>query len=57
MKAVLTIIIMLTIAPIVSAIGLISFNPNNWGGELSILSVLGTAFFGIISVPLWFTYM
>ena len=57
MKAMFTIIVMLTVTPIVSAIGLISFDPSNWGGELSIQSVIATAFFGLITVPLWFTFI
>lgn len=57
MKALLTIIVMITITPIMATIGLISFDPSNWGGGLSVGNVLTSAFFGVITLPLWITYI
>jgi hypothetical protein len=57
MKSLITIIVMPTITPIMAAIGLISFDPSNWGGGLSVGNVVAVAFFGVITLPLWVTYM
>ena len=48
---------MLTIAPILAATGLLSYDPSRWGGELNLMNIIGLAIFGSISVPLWFTYI
>ena len=48
---------MLTITPIAAAFGLLSYDPSRWGGEINIVNILGLAMFGLISVPLWFTYI
>ena len=48
---------MLTITPIAAATGLASYDPSRWGGEINIINIIGLAVFGLLSVPLWFTYI
>lgn len=48
---------MLTITPLVAATGLISFDPENWGGSFSLKSIFAVAIFGVLATPLWFTYI
>lgn len=57
MKHLYCIFIMLTVMPITAAFGLISFDPENWGGQLTITNVLMVALFGLLSVPLWITFL
>lgn len=57
MKTLFCVFIMLTIAPISAAIGLISFDPKSWGGSFTVQNILAIAFFGIITVPLLVTYL
>lgn len=57
MKPLISIIMMLTIAPLIAATGLISFNPENWGGSFSFKNIFSVAIFGIATVPLWITYL
>ena len=56
-KSLICIILMLTVSPIVTVIGLISFEPNNFGDRLTIQNILVMAGFGLITVPLWITYI
>ncbi len=57
MKHFFCIVIMLTIMPVTAAIGLVVFDPKNWGGPPTIQNILMMALFGLISVPLWITYI
>ncbi|MEN8232935.1 MAG: hypothetical protein ABFR35_09690 [Thermodesulfobacteriota bacterium] len=57
MKVIISIIIMLTVMPVSATTGLVLFDPYNWGGPPTIQSILGMSFFGLISVPLWVTYI
>lgn len=57
MKAILCVMIMLTITPIAAVTGLISYAPSRWGGEMKIENILFMAMFGLITVQVWFTYI
>jgi hypothetical protein len=48
---------MLTVSPILAATTLVCWNPERWGGSLNPLSILVMAAFGIITIPLWPTYI
>jgi hypothetical protein len=48
---------MLTITPIAAAFGLVIYDPSRWGGEIKFGNILFLAIFGLISRPLWFTYI
>lgn len=57
MKTTLCLVLLFTVLPILAAAGLISFDPNIWGGSFTLRNILGLAFFGIATVPLWLTYI
>jgi hypothetical protein len=48
---------MLTITPIAAVYGLVSFDPSNWGGEPTLIGIIGMAMFGLITVQVWITYI
>jgi hypothetical protein len=52
-----SIVAMLTIAPVVAATTLNCFYPESFGGLLNPLSIAGMAIFGLVTVPLWPTYI
>lgn len=56
-RTVCCISIMLTITPIATVYGLVSFDPENWGGEPTLMGILGMAIFGLITVQVWITYI
>lgn len=57
MRAFLSVIIMLTISPVLAVATLVNWAPERWGGETDLLSIIGMSIFGILTVPLWFTYI
>jgi hypothetical protein len=48
---------MTTVAPVAAATTLVCWNPGRWGGSFNPLAILGMAFFGLITTPLWPTYI
>ena len=48
---------MLTVAPIIAATGLLLYDPSRWGGEINLINIIGLTLFGLISRPLWFSYI
>jgi hypothetical protein len=57
MKAVLSVAVMLTVAPLVAVTTLVCWEPERWGGSLNPLAIAVMALFGLLSVPLWPTYI
>ena len=57
MRAFLSVIIMLTISPVLAVATLVNWAPERWGGETDLLSIIGMSIFGILTVPLWLTYI
>jgi hypothetical protein len=57
MKAVLSVVVMLTVAPLVAVTTLVCWEPERWGGSLNPLAIAVMALFGLLSVPLWPTYI
>ena len=57
MKEITSIIILLTITPVTAVTGLVTFDPNNWGGKPTIINIIVMAFFGLITVKGWVTYI
>jgi hypothetical protein len=57
MKAILSVLAMLTVAPLVAATTLVCWQPERWGGSLNPLAIAVMAFFGLFTVPLWPTYI
>ena len=53
----MSIISMLTVSPFIAATVLVCWNPSRWGGSINPLAILGMSFFGVITVPLWPTYI
>ena len=51
------VMVMLTVAPIAAATALVAHDPAPWGGSLNPLAVIVMALFGLLTVPLWFTYV
>jgi len=56
-KAFICIFLMLTVAPFTATFALVHFDPSNWGGSTSIKTILEMSIFGLITVPLWLTYI
>ncbi len=48
---------MIVVMPLIAAFALVSFDPERWGGSFSIQNILMIAFFGMITIPLWITYI
>lgn len=48
---------MLTVAPFTATFALVHFDPSSWGGSTSIKTILGMTILGVITVPLWITYI
>ena len=57
MKAVLSVLAMLTVAPLVAATTLVCWDPQRWAGSLNPLAIIEMAIFGVFSAPLWPTYV
>lgn len=57
MHSIFCVLLMLTVAPIVTCSTLVILDPSRWGGNASPLTVLVMAFFGLISRPIWPTYV
>lgn len=57
MKTTLCLLLLLTILPVLAATALIAFDPKMWGGSFTLKNILGLAFFGLVTVPLWVTYI
>jgi hypothetical protein len=57
MKMMLTLMAMLVVAPLVAATTLVCWQPDRWGGSVNPLTIATIAFFGVLSVPLWPTYI
>ncbi|MBI1176145.1 hypothetical protein GC207_01760 [bacterium] len=48
---------MTIVAPIAAATALVCWSPERWGGSLSPVTVFGMAIFGVLTIPLWPTYI
>jgi hypothetical protein len=57
MKTILTFGLMLIVAPLVAATTPVCWQPGCWGGSMNPLGIVGIALFGVLSVPLWPTYI
>jgi hypothetical protein len=49
--------VMTTVAPVAAVSTVVCWNPERWGGSVNPLAILGMAFFGLITTPLWPTYI
>jgi len=60
-NALLTAVLMLTLAPISAVTALVGYNPDRWDGRgnplLLIPKILAMAFFGLFTTPLWPTFI
>jgi hypothetical protein len=57
MRKLLTIVAMLTVAPITAVTALVCYAPDRWGGSFNPLNILVMSVFGLFTVPLWPTYI
>jgi hypothetical protein len=57
MNLFLSFIVMVTMSPIVAVTTLVCYDPERWGGSLNPLAILVMSFFGLITTPLWPTYI
>jgi hypothetical protein len=57
MKAILSVLAMLIVAPLVAVTTLVCWQPERWGGSLNPLAIAVMALFGLLTVPLWPTYI
>jgi hypothetical protein len=57
MKTLLCVIILLFATPTLAATCLAFFDPKHWGGEPTVPGILMMAIFGVLTVPMWLTYL
>ena len=57
MNAALSTLTMLVVAPVAAVTALVLYQPDRWGGTPTVGTILVMAFFGLITVPLWLTYI
>lgn len=57
MRTKITFAVMLIVAPLIAATMLGCWQPARWGGSVNPLAIITMAFFGLLSVPLWLTYI
>lgn len=51
------IILMLTLAPLIACSTVVCLDPSRWGGSINPITIVVMAFFGVISTPVWPTYI
>lgn len=51
------VILMLTVAPIIVCATVVCLEPSRWGGSINPAVIVVMAMFGLISTPLWPTYI
>ena len=51
------VMLMLTVAPIVACSTVVCLDPLRWGGSINPLAIVFMALFGLVSTPLWPTYI
>ncbi len=56
-KSVFSLLTMLVVAPLVAGTTLVCLHPGRWGGAGAFLSIPVMAIFGVITTPLWVTYI
>lgn len=56
-KTILSVIAMVVLAPLVATTTLVCGWPERWGGSISPLAIITMALFGLITIPLWPTYI
>ena len=60
-RTIVCIILMLAVAPLVACSTIVCLNPSLLGGSINpikiMFTIVGMAFFGVITVPLWLTYI
>ena len=56
-KTILSVIAMVILAPLVATTTLVCGWPECWGGSISPLAIITMALFGLITTPLWPTYI
>jgi hypothetical protein len=56
-KTIRSVIAMVILAPLVAATTLVCGWPERWGGSISPLAIITIGFFGLITTPLWPTYI
>lgn len=57
MRKLLTIVAMLTVAPITAVTALVCYAPDRWSGSFNPLNIIVMSVFGLFTVPLWPTYI
>ena len=56
-RSIICVWITLTVAPLITSIALVCLAPSRWGGHPNVFTVLTMAVFGVISAPIWPTYI
>ena len=56
-RSLISVILMLTLSPILAVTTLVCSHPERWGGSRDPLSILVMSAFGLITIPLWLTYI
>jgi len=56
-QTLLSVAVMVTVAPVVAVTTLVCCNPDRWGGSVNPLNIAVMSFFGLLTVPLWPTYI
>lgn len=56
-RTIICVILMLTVAPLVACSTVVCLDPSRWGGSINPITIIIMAFFGVISTPVWPTYI
>jgi len=56
-KGVICVIMILTVAPILVSTTLVCLEPSRWGGSIDPITIVSMAILGLLSTPLWPTYI
>ena len=57
MKALLSVMAMLTVSPVLAVTALVYSHPDRWRESGNLVSILAMSVFGVLTTPLWPTYI
>jgi len=55
--SILSIVLMVTLAPFTTVTALVLYDPNRWGGPPTLGSLIVMSIFAVITIPMWITYI
>ena len=56
-RTIISIILMVVVAPLLACSTVVCLEPSRWGGSINPITIVVMALFGLITIPLWPTYI